>query len=216
MVVMTATDTATTHPLVAKHHDTLAKAHEAIATRAYWSKFPESPSPKVYGETAAADGQAAFEAYLGRPFPLDQPGVPGTVGTEASPFGVDLAVTYPHAEVETLVEAARAAMPAWREAGPDVRAAVCVEILTRLHENIFELANAVQFTTGQAFVMAFQAGGPHALDRALEAIAYAHAEMKRHPATADWEKPAGKGDPLRMSKTFHVVPRGIGLVIGCN
>jgi phenylacetic acid degradation protein paaN len=91
-----------------------------------------------------------------------------------------------------------------------------VEILTRIHEHVFELANAVQFTTGQAFVMAFQAGGPHALDRALEAIAYAHAEMKRHPATADWEKPAGKGDPLRMSKTFHVVPRGIGLVIGCN
>ena len=60
--------------------------------------------------------------------------------------------------------------------------AVCVEILTRLHENIFELANAVQFTTGQAFVMAFQAGGPHALDRALEAITYAHAEMTRHPA----------------------------------
>ena len=64
--------------------------------------------------------------------------------------------------------------------------------------------------------MAFQAGGAHALDRALEAIAYAYAEMTRHPATADWEKPAGKGDPLRMSKTFHVVPRGVALVIGCN
>ena len=64
-------------------------------------------------------------------------------------------------------------MPAWREAGPDTRTAVCVEILARLHENIFEMANAVMHTTGQAFVMAFQAGGAHALDRALEAIAYA-------------------------------------------
>ncbi|MEU7865050.1 phenylacetic acid degradation protein PaaN, partial [Nonomuraea sp. NPDC049141] len=106
--------------------------------------------------------------------------------------------------------------PAWRDAGPQARAGVCLEILDRLHKHIFELANAVQFTSGQAFVMAFQAGGAHALDRALEAVAYAYAEMTRHPGTAGWEKAAGKGDPLRMSKTFHVVPRGVALVIGCN
>jgi phenylacetic acid degradation protein paaN len=64
--------------------------------------------------------------------------------------------------------------------------------------------------------MAFQAGGAHALDRALEAVAYAHEEQTRTPATAHWEKPAGKGEPLRMAKTFHVVPRGVALVIGCN
>ncbi len=92
----------------------------------------------------------------------------------------------------------------------------CVAILGRLHRHIFQLANAVQFTTGQAFVMAFQAGGAHALDRALEAIAYAYAEQIRHPTVARWTKPAGKGEPLRMEKTFHVVPRGVALVIGCN
>ena len=80
---------------------------------------------------------------------------------------------------------------------------------------MFELANAVQHTSGQAFVMAFQAGGAHALDRALEAIAYAFTEMTRTPATALWEKP-GRGEPLRMEKTFTVVPRGVALVIGCN
>jgi phenylacetic acid degradation protein paaN len=63
--------------------------------------------------------------------------------------------------------------------------------------------------------MAFQAGGAHALDRALEAIAYAWTEMTRTPATAVWEKPA-RGEPLRMEKTFTVVPRGVALVIGCN
>ncbi len=50
--------------------------------------------------------------------------------------------------------------------------------------------------------MAFQAGGAHALDRALEAVAYAHEEMNRYPATATWEKPA-KGDPIRMEKNVH-------------
>ncbi len=208
--------TAPAHALVGTHADTLAKARAAIAERGYWSAYPESPSPRVYGESAAADGKKAFEAYLGSAFPLEQPGTTGEVSSEVSPFGVDLGVTYPHGDVDALILAARAAMPEWRDAGPDVRTAVCIEILNKLHEHIFELANAVHVTTGQAFVMAFQAGGAHALDRALEAIAYAHSEMTRHPATADWEKPAGKGDPLRMSKTFRVVPRGVALVIGCN
>jgi len=103
----------------------------------------------------------------------------------------------------------------FRDAGPQGRVAVCLEILGRLHQRIFELANAVQHTSGQAFVMAFQAGGAHALDRALESVAYAHEEMTRVPANAVWEKP-GKGEPLRMEKTFTVVPRGVALVIGCN
>ncbi|MDM4721074.1 phenylacetic acid degradation protein PaaN [Micromonospora sp. WMMA1363] len=208
--------TETPHPLYDRHADTLTRALTAISERGYWSAYPESPSPRVYGETAAADGKAAFEAYLGHDFPLDQPGDGSTVATEVSPFGVDLGVRYPHAAPDQLVAAATAALPAWRDAGPQARVGVCLEILARLHRNIFELANAVQFTSGQAFVMAFQAGGSHALDRALEAVAYAYAEMTRHPGTAGWEKAAGKGDPLRMTKTFHVVPRGMAVVIGCN
>jgi phenylacetic acid degradation protein paaN len=71
-------------------------------------------------------------------------------------------------------------------------------------------------TTGQAFMMAFQAGGPHAQDRGLEAVAYAWSEMSRIPQKAYWEKPQGKHDPLKMEKQYRIVPRGIGLVIGCS
>lgn len=201
------------HALYQKHADTLAQALTAIAQRDYWSAYPESPSPKVYGETAAADGKAAFESYLGKPFPLDQPG--DQVSTETSPFGIELGVSYPRTDADTLIAAATAALPPWRDAGPRTRAGVCLEILARLHQHVFELANAVHATSGQAFVMAFQAGGPHALDRGLEAVAYAYAEQTRHPATAEWTKPA-RGEPLKMVKTFHVVPRGVALVIGCN
>src|SRR5690606_36229549 len=134
-------------------------------------------------------------------FPLDQPGDP--VSTETSPFGIELGVSYPRTDVDTLIAAATAALPAWRDAGPRTRAGVCLEILARLHQHVFELANAVHATSGQAFVMAFQAGGPHALDRGLEAVAYAYAEQTRYPETARWTKPA-KGDPLTMVKRFHV------------
>ncbi|TDC79800.1 phenylacetic acid degradation protein PaaN [Micromonospora sp. KC606] len=213
---MMAGMTETPQALYDRHADILDRALTAITERGYWSAYPESPSPRVYGETAAADGRAAFEAYLNGDFPLDQPGSDDRVATESSPFGLPLNVRYPHAGADELVAAASAALPAWRDAGPLARVGVCLEILDRLHRHVFELANAVQFTSGQAFVMAFQAGGAHALDRALEAVAYAYAEMTRHPGTAAWEKSAGKGDPLRMTKTYHVVPRGVALVIGCN
>jgi len=198
-----------------KHRERLDAAVAACASREFYSAFDESPSPRVYGESAAAEGKAAFEAWLGKPFPLDTPGSEGTVATERSPYGFDLGISYPRAsDLDTLVEAARRGMKAWRDAGPEGRTGVCIEILDRLHARVFELANAVQHTSGQAFVMAFQAGGAHALDRALEAIAYAWVEMTRTPRTAIWEKP-GKV-PLTMEKTFTVVPRGVALVIGCN
>jgi phenylacetic acid degradation protein paaN len=198
------------------HRERLEAAVAACASREYFSAFDESPSPRVYGETAAADGKAAYDAWLGGPFPLTTPGASGTVATERSPYGFELGISYPRVvDVDALLAAAGAGMSAWRDAGPDGRTGVCLEILARLHARIFELANAVQHTSGQAFVMAFQAGGAHALDRALEAVAYAWTEMTRTPATALWEKP-GRGEPLRMEKTFTVVPRGIALVIGCN
>lgn len=207
---------SSTAALFDRHRERLDAAVAACASREYHSAFDESPSPRVYGEEAAGDGKAAFEAWLGGAFPLSTPGASGAVATERSPFGFDLGVTYPRAvDVDALMSAARAGMKAWRDAGPDGRTGVCLEILSRLHARIFELANAVQHTSGQAFVMAFQAGGAHALDRALEAIAYAWTEMTRTPATALWEKP-GRGEPLRMEKTFTVVPRGVALVIGCN
>jgi phenylacetic acid degradation protein paaN len=198
------------------HRETLDRALAAIADRGYWSNYPESPSPRVYGETAAADGQADYEAHLGSRFDLNQPGTVGWVGAERSPYGPELGVTYPKADLDVLLAAAREAMPAWRDAGPEVRAAVCVEIVDRINKRSFEMANAVMHTSGQAFVMAFQAGGPHAQDRALEAIAVACAEQTRVPATARWEKPQGKRPALVMEKTFTAVPRGIGLVIGCS
>jgi len=199
-----------------KHRERLDAAVRACATREYYSAFEESPSPRVYGESAAAEGKAAFDAWLGTAFPVATPGADGAVATERSPYGFDLGVSYPRVrDVDALLTAAAAGMRAWRDAGPDGRTGVCLEILDRLHARIFELANAVQHTSGQAFVMAFQAGGAHALDRALEAIAYAWTEMTRTPATAVWEKPT-RGEPLRMEKTFTVVPRGIALVIGCH
>jgi phenylacetic acid degradation protein paaN len=203
--------------LVDRHADRLARARQAAYDRTFFSAYDESPSPRVYGEGAAEAGQQEYDALLGRPF--DLPGHPddGTpAGAEVSPYGPALGVTYPHASVEQLVSAAQAALPGWQAASPQERAALAVEVLDRVNAHSFTMAHAVMHTSGQAFVMAFQAGGPNAQDRGLEAVAYALAEQERHAPSTLWEKPQGKRPALRMVKEFTPVGRGIGLVIGCN
>lgn len=199
-----------------RHQPLLEQALAAAALRGYWSPFAESPSPRNYGETANDDGRAAFEALRGKPFPLNLHDADGTVGGEKSPFGFDLGITYPNVPAAKLVAASKRALQDWRRAGPQAWVGVSLEILARLNKLSFEMAYAVQHTTGQGFMMAFQAGGPHAQDRGFEAVAYAWQEMSRIPGVAIWEKPQGKNDPIRMEKHFTVVPRGVALVIGCS
>ena len=194
----------------ARHRETLDGAVEATRTRGYFSAYPESPSPRVYGETAAADGQAAFEALLGKASSRSRRRAPtGSVATEKSPYGLAarrLATRGSTPDgVDDLLAAAPAGLADWRDAGIEARVGVGLEILARLHARVFELANAVMHTSGQAFVMAFQAGGAHALDRALESIAYAYAEMTRVPATAIWEKP-GRDAPDPDGEDVHRRP----------
>ena len=51
--------------------------------------------------------------------------------------------------------------------------------------------------------MAFQAGGPHAQDRALEAIAYAYAEMTRHAARGRLGEAAGQAAAAADDEDVH-------------
>ncbi len=202
--------------LFERHRPTLDAALQAATKRDFWSAYPEVPSGKIYGETAKDDGLAAYKARLGQSFALADHPSEGIVGAEVSPYGPSLGITYPAASVDMLVSASRAAAPQWAAATPETRVGICLEILARLNARSFEMANAVMHTTGQAFAMAFQAGGPHAQDRGLEAVTYAYAEMTRTPATATWTKPQGKGEPIVMEKHWRIVPRGVSLVIGCN
>ncbi len=170
----------------------------------------------MYGDGAAEAGKKKFDGLLNQRFPLTQPATLGQVGNERSPYGMRLGVTYPKPDIEGLMAAVEAAEAGWRKAGPEAWVGVSVEILDRINKSSFEIANAIMHTTGQAFVMSFQAGGPHAQDRGLEAVAYAWDQMRRVPAQAAWEKPQGKNEPVRMEKHFRIVPRGIALVIGCS
>jgi phenylacetic acid degradation protein paaN len=204
------------HPLFEKHQTTLDAAVNAIQTRGYWAAYSESPSPKVYGETAMEDGKRAFEACLGQEFKLDQPGQNGWMNTERSPYGPALNVRYPVCNAQALIDAGLKAMTGWQKIGAAGRTGICLEILDRLNKRSFEIAHAVMMTTGQGWMMAFQAGAPHAQDRGLEAVAYAWREQSFVPGETLWEKPQGKNPPLVMKKHFEIVGRGVALVVGCG
>lgn len=201
--------------LIDRHADLIASAVEAVASRAAWSPFQDSPSTKIHGPDKPVAGKAAFEDQLNRPFDLDLPGIIDPVGAEVSPFtGEALGITYPRCDPESLIVAAQTAWPDWRAADPELRLALCAEMAARLYDVNFEMAHAVMHVAGQSYTQAFSGSGPNALDRGIEALAYAAKAMRDVTRSARYER-SFAGEAVSLDKTYVLVPRGIGLVICC-
>jgi phenylacetic acid degradation protein paaN len=203
--------------LIDSHRSILEKAIAALHQRGFFAAFPENPSPAVYGETADADGQQKFKAQLGKKFgELKQTGSKTWAGQEESPYLQEpLGISYPISTVDTLIENAGKAFHQWRKVDIDTRSGILLESLQRIKSRFFEIAYATMHTTGQGYMMAFQASGPHAADRALEAIATGFEEMQRFPQQALWDKPMGKFN-IQLKKEWRAVPKGVAVVIGCS
>jgi phenylacetic acid degradation protein paaN len=200
---------------LATHSELLKKAVEVCRTREQWSAFVESPSTRIHGEAAPEQGKAAFEAHLNRPFELDQPGEAGRLGAEVSPYTLEpLGADYPAPDVDALCWAARQAGNSWRPVDPDTRAMICIELLKSLEKRLFENAYATMHTAGQSFMMGFVGSGANALDRGMEAIAYAYKAMTDIPARAAWARELGD-TRIAFEKRYHFVPRGLALVMCC-
>ncbi|WP_271085250.1 aldehyde dehydrogenase family protein [Brevundimonas sp. NIBR11] len=190
-------------------------AIDAVQTRKSWSPYSDSPSTKIHGPDKPGAGKAAFEARLGTTFDLGQPGVVGEVGEEVSPFTQQpLNIRYPKSDPDALIGAAVAAMGDWREADFELRIAICLEIAARLYARNFEMAHAVMHVAGQSYTQAFSGSGPNALDRGVEALAYAAKAMRDVAPSATYHRQFG-GEAVALEKTYVLVPRGVGLVICC-
>ena len=85
----------------ANHEETLTAATEAIATRAYYSAYPEHP--KAYGEEAPDAGQRGFDALLGTAFDTGQETSSYVTVPESSPYGLPLDITYPNLSVDDAI-----------------------------------------------------------------------------------------------------------------
>ncbi|MBX9690242.1 MAG: phenylacetic acid degradation protein PaaN [Candidatus Obscuribacterales bacterium] len=203
--------------LFEKHKATIERAIEAIHKREYYAAYPEMPSPAVYGESAEADQKKLFEAQLNSKFErLKQSHDSFLNSDEQSPFTVEkLGISYPaFADSTKYISAAQAAANDWKKTDAQTRAGILAESLDRVKASFFEIAFATMHTTGQSYMMSFQASGPHAADRAMEALALGYQELTRFPLKLIWEKPAGKVN-LKLEKFITTVPKGLSLAIGC-
>jgi len=203
--------------LFEKHQSLINQATQALHARTFYAAFVEQPLPAVYGERADEDARNKFAQLLGKKFEeLHQADPSHWLGQEESPYTQDqLGILYPAFSVDTLVDRSKKAYHSWRKITPQDRAGILIESLERIKARFFEIAYATMHTTGQGFMMAFQASGPHAADRALEAIVAGYEELTRFPVETVWDKPMGKYN-LQLKKEWKAVPKGISVVIGCS
>jgi phenylacetic acid degradation protein paaN len=201
--------------LFERHEASLRAAVQACRERSYFTLFPETPERHRGGAAAGEAGTAAYRAQVGRPFVLDQPGIIGRIDGEVSPYTLEpLGIDYPKADPDALFAAARHAMASWAAASPQARLGVCMQIVDRLYDGVFETAQAVMHTAGQSGPMSYAGSGTNALDRGVEALAYAHAAMSDVPGEALWERRFGSAT-IRLRKRYRLVPRGVAVCFAC-
>jgi len=193
----------------------IVSALEAQKSRGYFSAYPENP--KAYDESAASAGLEAFQKRLNTDYDeIHENPHSHRIGSEVSPYMMlGLGLRYAQYQPAELINYATEVATAWGNVAPALRAEILIDSLTRVQNRFFELAYATMHTTGQGYMMAFQASGPHSNDRALEVISLAYAELTRFETQVDWVKNMGKFD-LKIHKTYKPIPRGISLVIGCS
>ncbi|MFK7830040.1 MAG: aldehyde dehydrogenase family protein [Congregibacter sp.] len=205
-----------TYAMDERHRTKLAAAQQACTTRESYSGWPENPSSKLHGEARPIAAKQAFAQMLGQAFDLSMPGEIGRIGEEVSPYTRDqLGITYPEVDVAVLYEAIGKARPAWGKAEPQQRVDVCMDILERCGEQLFENAHATMHTSGQSYVMAFAGSGANALDRGLEALVYAQRAMDDVPRSGHWQRQFGRDGVADLEKHYRIVPRGVAVVICC-
>ena len=197
-----------------QHKKLLSQAIEALATRQFFSPYPEHY--KAYDPELDAQGKDAFGRLLNENFTQLNQEAGAWIGEEVSPlWQYGIGVRYPSISSEKYISNSKTAAKDWKKASIETRAGVLIESLERVRARFFELAYATMHTTGQSFMMAFQASGPHATDRALEAIAMGVQELTRYPKDLLFSKPLGKYS-LDVHKSWKPIPKGVGLVIGCS
>ncbi|MFI6319494.1 aldehyde dehydrogenase family protein [Nonomuraea sp. NPDC050556] len=176
------------------------RAAEARRTRESWSAF----------ELSHAQEELPTAVEL-----PEHPGLWQVAGGEISPYlGEGLEVAYPHATPDELYAAAARAWPAWREADPEVRVRLCLEVCDLIHARAARFVPATMHTAGQSAGMAAAGSGTNALDRGLEAVAAAWEAMRRVTPSATWTGRFGKHD-VSLAKRYRIVPRGVAVVVTC-
>ena len=210
------------HPLHRRRHREPARAGAPgpRRPRSYFSRYPESPSPRVYGEDAAAEGQARLRGAPGRAttaaWPASRPTAPSSA-SEVSPYGPTLRVALPAARRrrghggrpggDARLARRRRADPR-RGVRRDRRRDQQAVVRDRQRRDAHQRAAVRDVVPGRWPARP----GPRRSRRSSAALV----EQERVPASVVWEKPAEGRARSGCRRTTGSCPRGVALVIGCN
>ncbi len=185
-----------------------------LKQRKFFSYFSENP--RDYSDELLSSGKDKFENLLNSRFEFEKVGESYLISDEISPFlNTSLNISYPVINLDLIIENSLIATKKWQNLNVNDRYKILFESLELISQDIFEIAFATMHTTGQSFIMSFQASGPHALDRALESLVLGYEELTRYESNVKWSKDFGKFT-LDIEKDYQAIGRGIGLVIGCS
>jgi phenylacetic acid degradation protein paaN len=202
--------------LFEKYQPLITETIKSINQGFFFNHYSELPNDKIYGENSIEKGYQKFKSIINRKFEGLRQAMPNQwEGNEESPFlRQKLNVLYPTFDLMTLIERARNEFHKWRKIPPEDRAGLLLESLERIQNRFFEIAFATMHTTGMGYTMAFQVSGPHAAQRALNAIASGYEALKRYPESRFGQIVQDEFG-IKLGKSWIPVPKGISLIIGC-
>ncbi|WP_237720901.1 hypothetical protein [Pseudomonas asplenii] len=177
----------------AQHATMMCQAVEATRTRQPYQ--PYSDEMVDYNNAQIEQGAYRFKRLLGAPFNIGpEPQFGDQVrwaGSERSPYGFDLGISYRVEDFEVLARKADKAMRKWRQLDVELRSALLCEVIARLHADTFLFAHVGMHTSGHGLFMGFHANAVHAQARALESVAGVLAVSRE--LTCQFEAPTGGG-----------------------
>jgi phenylacetic acid degradation protein paaN len=196
-------------------HMNIPELIKANHERKFFFHFNENL--KSYPENLQAEGLTLFQKKLNTNYTLPAENTSNDFyGEEISPYmQTGLGIHYPKTDIDTLITKAQSSFDAWRKISVDDRFKILYKTLENVSQRFFEIAYATMHTTGQSFLMSFQASGPHACDRALEVMVTGYEQLTYYPPQVEWTKNMGKFE-LKLNKNFKPIPKGVGLAIGCS
>jgi phenylacetic acid degradation protein paaN len=201
--------------LFEKYQPLIGDTIKSINQGFFFNHYSELPTDKIYAENSIEEGYQKFKSIINRKFEGLRQAMPDSwEGDEESPFfRQKLNVLYPTFDLTTLIERARNEFHVWRKIPPEDRAGLLLESLERIEKRFFEIAFATMHTTGMGYTMAFQVSGPHAAQRALNAIASGYEALKRYPESRFGQVVQDEFG-IKLGKTWIPVPKGISLILG--
>ena len=202
--------------LFEKYNPLIEDTIKSINQGFFFNHYSELPNDKIYAENSIEKGYQNFKSIINRKFEGLRQAMPNQwEGNEESPFfRQKLNVLYPKFDLMILIERARNEFHKWRKIPPEDRAGLLLESLERIKSRFFEIAFATMHTTGMGYTMAFQVSGPHAAQRALNAIASGYEALKRYPESKFGQIVQDEFG-IKLGKSWIPVPKGISLIIGC-